>query len=130
MSLESLPIFPNYMQLRARSRLYAKLWPWMRAGSVIATLAVVTLLIVLPQAGLFVFWRLLIPILPLLFLIAPGLWRNICPLAASNQTPRLFSFTRGLSSPAWLKEYGYVIGFGTFFLVAASRKWLFNYDGL
>jgi NADPH-dependent 2,4-dienoyl-CoA reductase/sulfur reductase-like enzyme/ferredoxin len=130
MPLESLPIFPNYMQLRARSHLSAQLWPWMRAGSVVATLVVVAVLIVLPQAGLFVFWGLLIPILPLLFLIAPGLWRNVCPLAASNQMPRVFLFTRGLTPPAWLKEYGYVIGFGTFFLVAASRKWLFNYDGL
>jgi nitrite reductase (NADH) large subunit len=130
MPLETLPIFPNYIQLRTRSRLPAQLWPWMRAGSVVGTLALVAVLIIIPQTGLFVFWRLLIPILPLLFLIAPGLWRNICPLAASNQTPRVFSFTRGLTPPAWLKEYGYVIGFGAFFLLASSRKWLFNYDGL
>jgi nitrite reductase (NADH) large subunit len=130
MSLESLPIFPNYIQLRTRSRLPARLWPWMRAGSVVATLVLVAILIVMPQTGLFIFWRLLIPVLPLLFLIAPGLWRNVCPLAASNQTPRVFSFTRGLTPPAWLKEYGYVIGFGAFFLLASSRKWLFNYDGL
>jgi nitrite reductase (NADH) large subunit len=130
MSLESLPIFPNYIQLRTRSRLPARLWPWMRAGSVVATLVLVAILIIVPQTGLFVFWRLVIPVLPLLFLIAPGLWRNVCPLAASNQTPRVFSFTRGLTPPAWLKEYGYVIGFGAFFLLASSRKWLFNYDGL
>jgi NADPH-dependent 2,4-dienoyl-CoA reductase/sulfur reductase-like enzyme/ferredoxin len=130
MPLESLPLFPNYMQLRARSRLPAQLWPWIRTGSVVATLVLVAVLIFIPQVGLFVFWRLLIPALPLLFLLAPGLWRNICPLAASNQTPRVFSFTRGLTPPAWLKEYGYVIGFGSFFLLAASRKWLFNYDGL
>lgn len=130
MPLESLPVFPNYIQLRTRSRLPARLWPWMRAGSVAVTLVLVAVLIILPQTGLFVFWRLLIPLLPLLFLIAPGLWRNICPLAASNQTPRVFSFTRGLTPPAWLKEYGYVIGFSAFFLLASSRKWLFNYDGL
>ena len=33
-------------------------------------------------------WKVIIPTLPLLFLVAPGLWRNLCPLAASNQTPR------------------------------------------
>jgi NADPH-dependent 2,4-dienoyl-CoA reductase/sulfur reductase-like enzyme/ferredoxin len=130
MSIEPLPLFPNYMQLRTRSRLPAKLWPWIRIGSVVFTVALVVVLIVVPQTGLFIFWRLLIPLLPVLFLVAPGLWRNICPLAASNQTPRVFAFTRGLTPPAWLKEYGYVIGFGAFFLAAASRKWLFNSDGL
>ena len=73
MPLETLSIFPNYIKLRTRSRLPAQLWPWMRAGSVVATLVLVAVLIIVPQTGLFVFWRLLIPVLPLLFLIAPGL---------------------------------------------------------
>ncbi len=55
MPLETLPIFPNYIQLRTRSRLPAQLWPWMRAGSVVGTLALLAVLIVLPQTGLFVF---------------------------------------------------------------------------
>ena len=40
-------------------------------------------------------WKVVIPLLPLLFLVAPGLWRNICPLAASNQTPRALGITQG-----------------------------------
>jgi len=129
MSAEPLPIFPNYIQLRSRSRVPTRMWHAIRIGSVIIACALVATLFVAPQTGLFLFWRLLIPVLPLLFLIAPGLWRNICPLAALNQTPRLFSFTRGWVLPAWLKEYGFVIGFSAFFLIASSRKWLFNHDG-
>ena len=52
--------------------------------------------------------------LPVLFMVAPGVWRNICPLATSNQTPRLLGITKGLNPRAWLKEYGYVIAVGSF----------------
>ena len=40
-------------------------------------------------------WKVIIPTLPLLFLVAPGLWRNLCPLAASNQTPRALKHHQG-----------------------------------
>ncbi len=110
------------MQLRERSRIPAQVWPVARVFSVAALLTVVALLFVVPDTGLFVFWRLAVPVLPLVFLIAPGLWRNICPLAATNQTPRIFKFTRGLTVPTWFKEYGFVIGFVAFFIAASSRK--------
>ena len=63
----------------------------------------------MPDTGLKVIWRVVIPLLPLLFFVAPGLWRNICPLAASNQTPRALGLHPGADAPKWLKEYGYVI---------------------
>ena len=58
------------------------------------------LLVADPKTGLKVFWRFVIPMLPLLFFVAPGLWRNICPLAAMNQTPRYLKFTKALSTPS------------------------------
>ena len=123
------PLFPNYLQLRQRSRLPAGLWRWVRVASVLAVLGLVALMFARPADGLFLLWRLIVPILPLVFLLVPGLWRNACPLAAVNQTPRLFGLSRGLTPPAWWNEYGYVIGFGLFFLFASSRKWLFNPSG-
>ena len=44
-------------------------------------------------------WRLVIPSLPLLFMTAPGLWRNLCPLAAANQQPRALKITKALTAP-------------------------------
>ena len=126
---ETLPIFPNYLQLRSQSRIPAQVWVWLRVGSVFVILAIVILLLVRPDTGLFVFWRVAVPVLPLIFWVAPGFWRNVCPLAAANQTSRVFEFTRGLTVPAWFKEYGYVIGFVAFFVLASSRKWLFNTSG-
>jgi nitrite reductase (NADH) large subunit len=59
----------------------------------------------------------------------PGFWRNVCPMAALNQVPRLFGFTRGLVLPQWLKEYGYVVGIALFLAIVPTRKVLFNQDG-
>ncbi|MEZ4868330.1 MAG: FAD-dependent oxidoreductase [Caldilineaceae bacterium] len=125
--MESNPPFPNYMQMR--QRLPLSLWHGVRLISVGVALGLVMLLLVRPTLGLFLFWRGLIPFVPLLFFLAPGIWRNICPMAALNQTPRLFQFTRGLITPAWFKEYGYVIAISLFLILVSSRKVIFNYNG-
>src|SRR5947209_6894918 len=102
------PVFPNYLQIPTRVPQWA--WHALRVVSVVSAITLSIVLIVRPQLGLLIWWGVVVPSLPLLFFIAPGLWRNICPLAAANQTPRLFRFTRGLTQPRWLKEYAYVIG--------------------
>lgn len=112
--------FPNYTQIP--SRIPVKVWQGMRAGSIVAGLALAAALIVAPDTGLFVMWKVVIPLLPLLFLTVPGLWRNLCPLAASNQTPRALKLTKALTAPNWLKEYGYVIAFSLFIGFVVLRK--------
>lgn len=129
MADEPLPLFPNYLQLRARSRVPVVAWDWLRSLGLLAVGAVVVALFAAPALGLLLFWGLLVPVLPLLFLVAPGLWRNICPLATLNQLPRRLGFSRAASAPVWLKSYAFVIGFGAFLLLASSRKWLFNSSG-
>ena len=81
--------FPNSTQIPCGFP--CAVWQAIRGASIVVALAVAALLIVTPDTGLFVMWKVVIPLLPLLFLIAPGIWRNICPLAASNQTPRALS---------------------------------------
>src|SRR3954469_6447017 len=101
--------FPNYTQIP--SRIPVKVWHALRAAGLVGGLIVAALLIAVPDTGLFVMWRVVIPSLPVLFLVAPGLWRNLCPLAASNQTPRALKLTKAITAPNWFKEYGYVIAF-------------------
>ncbi|MEZ4867291.1 MAG: FAD-dependent oxidoreductase [Caldilineaceae bacterium] len=105
------------------------LWYVLRVSSVGIALGMSVVLWVRPEMGLFLFWRAFIPMVPLLFFIAPGLWRNICPMAALNQTPRLFHFTQGLTLPKWLQDYGYIVAISLFLLLVTSRKWLFNHNG-
>lgn len=118
--------FPNYLQLRERALLGPRFWAVGRILAVLAFLGQILLLAIRPEQGLFVFWRLLVPILPLVFLVAPGVWRNVCPLAAANQLPRNLGTGLALTPPAWWKHYGYVAGIVGFFLLASARKWFFN----
>jgi NADPH-dependent 2,4-dienoyl-CoA reductase/sulfur reductase-like enzyme/ferredoxin len=112
--------FPNYTQIS--SRIPLAVWQGMRAGSIVGALIVAGLLVAVPDTGLFVMWKVVIPTLPLLFLVAPGVWRNLCPLAASNQTPRALKITKALTAPQWLKEYGYVIAFSLFGVFIVLRR--------
>src|SRR3954463_5959041 len=119
--------FPNYTQ--TPSRIPVKVWHAMRAGSLVGGLVVAALLIAAPDTGLFVMWKVVIPALPLLFMTAPGIWRNLCPLAASNQTPRALKITKALTAPNWLKEYGYVIAFSLFIVFVVLRRLGLDDDG-
>lgn len=47
-----------------------------------------------PDFGLLVFWNILIPVAPLLLVLATGLWRNICPLATTALLPRHFNLSK------------------------------------
>jgi nitrite reductase (NADH) large subunit len=120
--------FPNYTQMPR----HLPIWAWHVGRAVTVALAVgeCVLLIVNPHRGLELWWRLLVPLLPLLWLTAPGLWRNLCPLAASNQTPRLFGFTRALTIPDGYREYAPVVGMVAFILLVASREPLLNTSGV
>jgi nitrite reductase (NADH) large subunit len=112
--------FPNYTQIP--SRLSLRAWRGVRAVSLAFALVVAGLLVAKPDTGLFLMWKVVIPALPLLFMVAPGVWRNICPLATSNQTPRALGITKALNPPNWLKEYGYVIAISLFVGFVILRK--------
>src|SRR5512132_4724148 len=103
-----------------RERVPPRVWSAARVMGLLVAASVVVALFVDPPLGLFLFWGLIVPALPLLFFLAPGLWRNVCPMAALNQTPRLLGFTRGLALPQWLKEYGYVVGIALFFAIVPA----------
>ncbi len=120
--------FPNYTQMSRSLPLWA--WHAGRVLSVCSAVGLCILLLVRPAQGLELWWKLAIPLLPLLWLAAPGLWRNLCPLAASNQTPRLARFTRGLTVPGWYREYAPVVGMAAFIVLVASRRPLLNTSGV
>lgn len=120
-------IFPNYMQMRR----VLPIWVWhaLRLLSVSFSISLGGILFIRPDIGLNLFWGVFIPILPIVFFAAPGLWRNLCPMAALNQAPRLFGFSLNLVPPRWLKEYAYVIGIAMFIVLVLSRKILLNKTG-
>ena len=112
-------LFPAYTDLPKKIPL--RVWQAARAVSIACFLVVIVLMFVRPAAGLFIFFGVIVPVLPALFLVAPGLWRNICPLAATNQIPRVFGFGRALNPPDWLRNRGYLVAMALFFGIAGSR---------
>jgi NADPH-dependent 2,4-dienoyl-CoA reductase/sulfur reductase-like enzyme/ferredoxin len=116
----ALPPFPNYTQIPPL--LSVRRWWMIRAAVLAVTLTIVALLWFDSNLGLRIFWGIAIPLLPIFFFVAPGVWRNICPLASSNQIPRAMKWTRALTPPPWLKRYSYAISITFFFLFVSLRK--------
>lgn len=132
---EELDSTHEQMQRRMRFVIPVGFWHPIRFISVGLAFALCLILLIRPELGLRLFWGAFIPIAPLIFFIIPGLWRNICPLAAMNQAPRWFGLTRNQFAtdwpvPHWLKNYSYPIGITMLLLLISSRKVILNTNGL
>src|SRR5579864_6049320 len=68
----------------ARGRSQDRLWQVLRSLCLAAAAGVITLCFIDPGLGSRVFWGGLMAYLPLLLLVAPGVWRNTCPMATVN----------------------------------------------
>ncbi|MCF6287431.1 MAG: hypothetical protein L3K26_19955 [Candidatus Hydrogenedentes bacterium] len=55
----------------------AQLAVWLLGVSILGAL------IFAPEIGIHAFWNILIPVAPALLVIAPGIWRNVCPMAST-----------------------------------------------
>jgi hypothetical protein len=118
--------FPSYTQLPTRVPRW--LWDVARGLNVLALLLVIGLLIVWPKEGLKLWWGLLVPSLRSSGFIVPGLWRNVCPLAAANQFPRRTGATFALTPPAWWKEYAPVLGMIVFLTAVCMAAFFVQYE--
>jgi nitrite reductase (NADH) large subunit len=112
---------PRYLVLRVR-----RPGPWAVArAAVLAGLGgLVAALLLRPATGLLVLWGVVVPLLPLVWLVAPGLWRNVCPMATANQLPRWLGLSSAKRLPPWLVRHGYGIAAGLFLLAVALRPGL------
>jgi hypothetical protein len=87
-------------------------------------------LIAAPRLGLALLWNVLVPAAPLLLVLAPGLWRNICPLASVALSPQKLGWSRGLrirrSRQAWIALGGVVL----LLILVPARRIAFDRDGM
>lgn len=119
--------FSNYTQLKTRVPM--AVWYAARVLVMAVTIGLALLLIMQPELGLTLFWGLAIPVVPALLVIAPGLWRQVCPMATMNQLPRLAGFSRALELPAALKAAAFGIAVALFVTAVALRVPLLNHSG-
>lgn len=69
------------------------LWRAIQSAVWLLGAGIMICLVFFPSIGLLLFWNILIPIAPALFVLATGVWRNICPLATTNLMPRHFGLS-------------------------------------
>ncbi len=119
--------FPNYLEMPAQ--LPPRFWLIARSLALGTYLVLIVGLIVRPATTLNLFWGIGVPTLPVLFLVAPGTWRNVCPLAAANQTARVTGASRSAAPPDWLREYGFAIATSLFISIVLLRKVLLTRNG-
>ena len=86
-------------------------------------------LIFLPAIGTLLFWNILIPVAPALFVLATGLWRNVCPMASTVLLPRHFGWSKQIKLN--FKQSGILSLIGTILLLVLVplRHPIFNNDG-
>lgn len=125
---KSSETFPNYMEVEP----IIPQWVWyvLRAFGILTVIVLCVALFLRPREALFFFWGVFIPCLPLLFFIAPGFWRNVCPMATANQIPRDWNFTRAITLPEKIKEHSYLIAMIIAFAIIPARKYLFESSGV
>jgi hypothetical protein len=92
--------------------------------------AILFSLIFRPKTGIILFWNMLIPIAPALFVMATGVWRNVCPLATTNLLPRQLGLSKQKKmSQAQAGIFG-LIAVTTLFVLVPLRHAVFNRSGM
>lgn len=82
-----------------------------------------------PEEGLRLFWGLTIPALPLLLVVAPGFWRQVCPMAFLNHIPRRFGFSKMRTLPERWRNASFGIAVLSFVVAVSMRVPMLNDHG-
>ena len=119
--------FVNYSKIK--SRLPVRVWVVLRLLTLAATVALAATLLINPSFGLLLFWGLALPVLLATFVIIPGFWRQICPMALMNQLPRLVHRSFGRELPNWARRGAFGFAVASFVGLVALRAPLLNHRG-
>jgi hypothetical protein len=104
------------------------LWGTAQLAVLAATLILIAGFVLRPDESLDLLWGVLIPVLPLTFLLGTGMWRSICPLATLNMLPNPWAGRRAMSSED-ARTAG-LIGIVLLFVLVPARRFFFNTNGL
>jgi hypothetical protein len=104
------------------------IWRVFQAAVWLVALVILVLLAFAPEMGLHALWNVLIPVAPALLAVAPGLWRNICPLGTTSQLPRHFGISAAVRLPPRLLSVLQATGIVLLLLIVPLRHVLFNVD--
>lgn len=86
-------------------------------------------LLIVPETGALLFWNVLIPVAPLLFVLALGAWRNTCPLASVTLLPRHIGLSKQKKLTPSQAGFLSLLSVLAFYLIVPLRHPLFNQHG-
>jgi hypothetical protein len=69
-------------------------WRAAQAAFIVFGAVILAALFFAPKTGLHLLWNVLIPVAPLLLVLAPGVWRNVCPVGTASMLPQHFRLSR------------------------------------
>ena len=87
-------------------------------------------LIFFPSIGLHLFWNILIPVAPVLIVLAVGVWRNVCPMGVNSLFPRHMGFSKRKSLSAAQSGKLNLIALIALFIIVPLRHAIFDTNGL
>ena len=119
MSVDAAKLFANYTQ--TPTVVPSSAWMALRGFTLAAALGLAGLLFVSPL-GTSVFWGLVVPLLPVVFVVAPGLWRQVCPMAFLNQMPVLIGRPSSRRLPHIAHDWAFTVAVGAFIAIVALRE--------
>ncbi|MFZ4769820.1 MAG: hypothetical protein ACOYLO_06530 [Ferruginibacter sp.] len=106
------------------------IWRIIQAAVWIVGAAILFCLLFYPALGILLFWNILIPVAPALFVLGAGIWRNVCPLATTNLLPRHLGLSkRKRLSISQLGKLN-LIAVITLFMIVPLRHAIFNSNGI
>lgn len=85
-------------------------------------------LLFFPEIGRHALWNALIPAAPALFVLAPGLWRNVCPLATAAMLPHHLKLSRKRRLSIKWQGRLELAGVLLLFLIVPARRVLLDHD--
>lgn len=87
-------------------------------------------LVFYPNVGIHLFWNILIPIAPALFVVAVGVWRNVCPMASTALFPRHMGFSKRKTLTITQAGKLNLIAIFALFVIVPLRHAIFDLNGL
>ena len=90
---------------------------------------IIVALLAHPAHGIDLFWNILIPLTPLLIVLAAGLWRNICPLATTALLPQKWGLSKKEKPSLKLEGCFSLTGVCALLLIVPLRHPVFNLNG-
>ena len=87
------------------------------------------LLLIDPPTGIAILWNILIPAAPALVTVAPGLWRNICPMSTFSLLPLQLGLSLRGKMPQWLAAGLALLSVIALFAIVPLRHVLLDVNG-